>query len=148
NYDTSSEKIYFGWIGGTNNLKYLDLVLLALKEASKHFDITLIVISGKEYLPDVGFEIINLRWSMEKEQEYMLRADIGLMPLFENEITQGKAGFKLIQYMGLGLVSIVSAITVNKEIVSHGTDGFLAASEKDWVLAVEECLSQRHRWQE
>jgi glycosyltransferase involved in cell wall biosynthesis len=50
-----------------------------------------------------------------------------------------KAGFKLLQYMSAGLPIIASPLGFNKEIVSHGWNGFLADSAIEWQQALE-CL--------
>ena len=47
------------------------------------------------------------------------------MPLENTYIGKGKCGFKLIQYMGLGIVSVASAITSNKEQRSEAPAGHL-----------------------
>ena len=73
----------------------------------------------------------------------MRKIDVGLMPMPENEITKGKGGFKLIQYMGLGIVSVASAITINKEIIDHGINGFLVEPKGDWVEVLKNVISQR-----
>ncbi len=47
--------------------------------------------------------------------------------------------------MGLGIVSVASAITANKEIIDHGENGFLVANG-DWIPQLREVIAQRERW--
>ncbi|MBK7956960.1 MAG: hypothetical protein IPK03_01900 [Bacteroidetes bacterium] len=88
-----------------------------LNKVSKKFPIKLIVISGKEVTDPVDFEIENIPWSLNTEIDEMYKIDVGLMPIENDEVSKGKCGFKLIQYMGFGIVSIASGVTVNNEIV-------------------------------
>ena len=55
------------------------------------------------------------------------------MPLPNDEWSQGKCGFKGLQYMALEIPSIMSPIGVNSEIIENGKNGFLAENEKEWI---------------
>jgi glycosyltransferase involved in cell wall biosynthesis len=140
-YGVRSECINFGWVGSNATIAYLDIIIPALSEIARRHKIRLIVVSGQDYKADVDFEIVNIRWSLENEVEHLKRIDIGLMPLYDTAAEWGKCGFKLIQYMGLGIVSIASAITVNRDIVDDKQNGFLVRHELDWVGVIEEVLA-------
>lgn len=129
----SEEHYYIGWIGTNYNLFYLDIIISHLNMVAKQYPIKLIVIAGDQYVnPTAKFEIINHKWSQETELNDMLKFDIGIMPLINGPMEKGKCGFKLIQYMALGIVGIASAITVNNEIISDEKDGYLVYNENDW----------------
>ena len=72
------------------------------------------------------------KWSHEKETILLQDIDIGIMPLSNNRWTKGKCGYKLIQYMASFKPVIASPIGINKEIVKHGENGYLASTFKDW----------------
>ena len=55
------------------------------------------------------------------------------MPLADNEVTRGKCGLKALQYMATGRPVVISPVGVNVDIVSHGQNGFLAATTTDFV---------------
>src|SRR5690606_22099916 len=80
------------------------------------------------------------KWSPETEIEDLLAADIGIMPLPDDEWTKGKCGFKALQYMALEIPAVVSPVGVNKDIVEDGVHGFLCASETDWFAALERLI--------
>jgi len=147
-YRAPREFVTFGWVGSTGNQYLLRIVLPALNAAARRHKIRMVVISGKEYQADADFEIVNVRWGYEKEIENLRLIDIGLMPLYDAELERGKCGFKLIQYMGLGIVSIASAVTINNEIVDDGVNGFLVRHESDWPTVVEKALAASARFAE
>jgi glycosyltransferase involved in cell wall biosynthesis len=72
--------------------------------------------------------------------------DIGIMPLPNNQATLGKSGFKLLQYMGLGIVPIASAVGINREIINDSVNGFLVENETDWLAVFEKAISKRNDW--
>ena len=129
-YPQKIEQIVFGWIGGDHNYFLLDSLLPVLNKLAKDYDFKLIVIGGKKYEPNVNFEIEFITWTLATEVENLYKIDIGLMPLNDDARSRGKGGFKLIQYMGLGIVSVASAITINREIISHNYDSFLYDNEQ------------------
>ncbi|MFY9607539.1 MAG: glycosyltransferase family 4 protein [Blastocatellia bacterium] len=141
-YDPESEYINFGWIGSAANHYVLDIVTPVLCQVSKRHKVRFVLITS-DYDLDADFEVIHVPWSLETEIESLYRIDIGLMPLYDNAEERGKCGFKLIQYMGLGIVSIASAVTVNSEIVDDGENGFLVYRESDWLRVIEDVLSRR-----
>jgi glycosyltransferase involved in cell wall biosynthesis len=62
------------------------------------------------------------------------------MPLTQDNESKGKAGFKLFQYMGLWIVSIASAITINNEIIKDKENSFLAENNNDWFNILKNIL--------
>lgn len=130
-YGKRSGPLVFGWIGGTGNLSQLDLVSPALERIAHDVPLELVVISGKPYAYG-SLEVHNVPWDMATHLDELRRVDIGLMPLEDTRATRGKCGMKLLQYMGLGIVSVASDITVNGEIVDDGANGFLVGPGDDW----------------
>lgn len=146
NYENYKPKVYppqkgtitLGWLGSDGNYPLLDMILNDLERLSREVRIELIVIGGEEYSRKTNFPILFYPWSLETEIEHILKMDLGLMPLDKSTVSDGKAGFKLIQYMALGVVSLASAITVNKEIIPNSNCGFLV--EDDWYSALKTAI--------
>lgn len=140
---SDSEELVFGWIGSTANLIYIDSIIEPLNAIAADHKIKLLIISGIEYKnPLAVFEIENVKWSLESEIENLLKIDIGLMPLLNTPMERGKCGFKLIQYMGLGIVSVASSITINKEIVDDEVNGFLVNKPSEWELVLRKVIDR------
>lgn len=140
-YPVNFEKLTFGWIGGDHNYYLLDLILPILDLLSETYTFKLLIIGGTPYHRQTKFEIEFRKWDLRSEVENLYAIDIGLMPLTNDSESMGKGGFKLIQYMGLGIVSIASPVTINKEIISNGIDSLLAMSSEEWKIAFEKVLS-------
>lgn len=139
---TYDKTLQFGWIGGDYNYPQLDLIIPVLEKLSKEFPFELIVIGGKKYATKTSFTTHFKKWSLTDEIAHLQAIDIGLMPLTNDAESMGKGGFKMIQYMGLGIVSIASSIGINKHIVTNGHDSFLANDSKDWETIFRKILSK------
>jgi glycosyltransferase involved in cell wall biosynthesis len=141
---SNQEEITLGWIGSNANLIYLDSLIEPINSIASEHKIKLLVISGIEYKNDLAkFEIENVKWSLNSEIENLLKIDIGLMPLHNTAMEKGKCGFKLIQYMGLGIISIASAVTINKEIIDDEINGFLVYQDSDWELTLRKIIKRK-----
>ena len=134
------------WIGLAYNFPYVEMLIPALRELQKHSPIVLrIVSSSPPVLPGLNVEF--RPWSYENEVEDLQTADIGVMPLFDDEWARSKCGLKLLQYMAVGLPALASPVGVNRDIVRHGENGFLAASEEDWYRQLAAlCRDRELRW--
>ena len=128
------EKIIIGWIGTPGTRLYLNLLDQVFTKLDS-FPIEFHVISDKldginrENIPNIKL----IEWSPETELNALQNLDIGIMPIPDNEWTRYKCSFKLIQYMGMGIPAIGSAVGNNLEVIESGKNGFLAKSEDEWV---------------
>ncbi|MDD3859936.1 MAG: hypothetical protein PHW83_07040 [Bacteroidales bacterium] len=142
-YPDKLDSMCFGWIGGDHNYFLLDLFIPLLNKLSKNYKFSLLVIGGQKYEPDVDFNIEFIPWSLTTEVESLYKIDIGLMPLEDDLVNRGKSGFKLIQYMGLGIVSIANGLTINNEIVDNGVNSFIVNSFEEWEIVLTEILENK-----
>jgi glycosyltransferase involved in cell wall biosynthesis len=146
-YGPRSGPLVFGWIGGTGNLVELDLVAAALERIAQEIPLRLIVISGRPYAAR-SLEVENVPWDMETHLDHLRRIDIGLMPLHDSAVSRGKCGFKLLQYMGLGVVGVATAVTINREIIDDGVNGFLVEPDDDWEPALRRVIAAESSFSE
>lgn len=135
--------VTIGWIGTRQNLEHLLYIKGALLEVLERPGRDLSVVSNMAekdfhaFFDAKGAPVSYRVWSAEKELEYLNQFDIGLMPLVDTPYARGKCGFKLIQYMSVGIPAIASPVGVNSDIVADGITGFHARSVSQWVLAME-----------
>jgi glycosyltransferase involved in cell wall biosynthesis len=84
-------------------------------------------------LPNLEF----VKWKKETEIEDLKSFSIGIMPLVKDQWSEGKCGFKGLQYMSLGIPTIMSPVGVNTDIIDHGTNGIIASTDEEWKQALE-----------
>jgi len=65
------------------------------------------------------------------------------MPLLDDEWSKGKGGYKILQYMAMGIPCVASPVGVNKEIIKDGASGFLATTQDEWVEKLSSLIGDR-----
>lgn len=130
------DKFILGWTGTRQNLFYLNSIEHALKAFfDRAPNAYLMVISdGVFETPDpmVNSRIINVPWSIENEQSYLIAFDVGLMPLTDDPWSRGKGAFKTLMYFRYSVPSVSSRIGFNTEVVTDGVNGLLAQDTQEW----------------
>ncbi|AWK90201.1 glycosyltransferase family 4 protein [Azospirillum thermophilum] len=124
-----------GWIGSPMTDHYLSLIAGPLRrlEAETGARLSLVGANPKVlYGPSTDHH----PWSEDSEAGHIAAFDIGIMPLDDTPWEQGKCGYKLIQYMACGKPVIASPVGVNRDIVEHGVNGFLAETPDEWLEAL------------
>ena len=96
----------------------------------------------------LGLPMQSVPWTEATEVASISQFDVGIMPLVDEPFERGKCGYKLIQYMACGLPVVASPVGVNRQIVEHGVNGFLAETPEQWqealqTLAADAGLRQR-----
>lgn len=131
-----------GWIGMHRGLPYVQSLERVFQTLSRRYPIRvrLITRAAKQPFRLDGVETELIPWSYETEVQAMQGIDIGVMPLFKDEWTEGKCSLKVLQYMALGLPSVSSRLGTNEEVIADGQDGFLAGDEEEWVRKLSELI--------
>ncbi len=129
-----------GWIGSPSTLKYLQEIVPALEELSSQLDFELFVINGPKPIRFSGKQR-NVTWSEGEEVALIREMDIGIMPLPDDLWERGKCAYKLIQYMACGFPVVASPVGMNRDVVIHGHNGYLAATHAAWVEALTRLLT-------
>jgi len=128
-------RFVIGWTGSHSTTRYLKMLVPVLERLERDFDFDFIVIA--DLPPDIRLRSLIFRpWRKETEIEDLLSFTVGLMPLQEDPWSEGKCGFKALQYMSLGIPALVSPVGVNSRIVDHEVNGFICRTEKDWEQAL------------
>jgi glycosyltransferase involved in cell wall biosynthesis len=65
------------------------------------------------------------------------------MPLSDDEWSKGKGGYKLLQYMSMGIAPVASAVGINNEIISDGLNGFLIKSDDEWYAKLSALIEDQ-----
>lgn len=128
-----------GWTGSRSTNRYLEGLGEILSELRRNVEFELQVVSDRQ--PVLSFA--NARffpWDSSTEVAKLLSFDIGIMPLEDTQWERGKCGFKLIQYMALGIPPVASAVGANAEIIRNGIDGYLCCSRDEWLRRLRELV--------
>jgi len=133
--EQNTDTVVVGWTGSHSTLKFLDALVPVLEKAGQDFKVGFVIICNKP--PE--FKVPNLRfitWNEATEISDLLKLNIGIMPLEADAWCEGKCGFKLIQYLALGIPAIASPIGVNRVIIEEGVTGFLCETDAQWYKAL------------
>lgn len=132
--------LVLGWTGSHSTLKFLDDVIPIIQELQTKYEFTFLVIADKK--PELKLKSwVFCPWNEQTEIEDLLKIDIGIMPLTQDKWSEGKCGFKLIQYLSLGIPAIAQSVGVNKLIVEHGVNGFMADTAAEWITSISSLLN-------
>lgn len=139
-----AERVTIGWTGTHTTMHYLNDLVPVLQQLEQQYDFTFLVISNQA----ASYELKSLQsipWNKATEIEDLAKINIGVMPLKKDIWSEGKCGFKGLQYMALEIPTIMSPVGVNTTIVADGVNGFLAETSEQWYAALESLLLDKKR---
>ena len=128
------DKICIGWTGSITTIQHFVFALPFLNAIKKTYGkkVEIKVIGDGSYKnEELGIQ--GIPWRKDTELADLSEIDIGIMPLPTDKWAMGKCGLKGLQYMALGIPTIMSPVGVNIEIIEHCKNGYLADSVADWV---------------
>jgi glycosyltransferase involved in cell wall biosynthesis len=128
-----------GWSGSYSTVQHLDTLRTALQRLAKDERYRLRVIGTPKYELE-GVQVEAMPWRSETETADLGAIDIGIMPLPDDRWSKGKCGLKALQYMALGIPTICSPVGVNIDIIRDGENGFIAATEDEWIEKLKALL--------
>jgi len=129
NYKAS---VVVGWIGSPETTKYIGLLKRPLEFLAEKFPFLRMQLVGGSSLQGWKINLLVKEWSWLDELEDLRGFDIGIMPLTDDEWSKAKAGYKLLQYMTVGIPCVASPVGINCELIQDGVNGFLAGSQEEW----------------
>lgn len=136
---TNNKKVVVGWTGSHTTLVYLEPLVPVIQKLQAELDFNFTIICNRDPKWDIK-DYSFVKWNGDTEVEDLFKLDAGVMPLVDDKWTEGKCGFKLIQYMSLGIPAVASPAGVNKIIVDHGENGFLATEPGEWEQYLRELI--------
>lgn len=137
-----------GWIGSRSTSVYLLDILPAIEKFAASRDVRFNFVGFDESVLSAGAKerckINAIGWSEETEVDEILDFDVGIMPLRSDPWSQGKCGFKLVQYMSCKKPVIASPVGMNVSLVEEGVNGCIAGTADEWFDAFEKLYKDEH----
>ena len=138
----NDNKFVIGWVGSPDTLFYLYSVYDALEKIGELYTNIVFRIIGagfdKKRIPD--FEKINVEILKTYNEKQMIQEvknfDIGIFPLFKNDLSCGRGLLKSKIYMSASVASITSNIGTASELIINGKNGFLCNTTQDWIANI------------
>ena len=152
------EPVCLGWTGTTSNLPQLELVREAAARVHREHPLSLHVVcdatpddhgrSPTQRLSDWPCPVRHTPWREAVEVSTLRTFDIGLMPLADSPWNRSKCGFKLLQYLAVGVPAIASPVGANVAIADGERAALLADSPSQWAAAIERLATASDRRRE
>jgi len=130
-----------GWIGSPTNAHYLEIVYKAMQLLSKKYSFVLKIVGAGKAISIPGVRVENQEWNLDREIYDFQDTDIGIYPLRDSLWSRGKAAFKAIQYMSVGVPVVASPVGMTRELIQDDVNGYLAGSDEEWVEKLSNLLT-------
>lgn len=138
--EKNNSPLVIGWIGSPTTAPYLRIIYGVMQKLSRKYDFIFKIVGAGKDIDIPGVKIENRAWNLKKEIEDFQSLDIGIYPMPDNSWTRGKAGFKAIQYMSIGVPVVASPVGIVRKIIENDTNGFLADSEEEWIEKISRLI--------
>jgi glycosyltransferase involved in cell wall biosynthesis len=133
--------VEIGWSGSVTTVEHFKHLLPALEIIKRKYGAGVrFKLIGDGNYRHAGLGIQGQPWRPATEVSDLATLHIGVMPLPDDDWTRGKCGLKGLQYMALGIPTVMSPVGVNVAIIRDGENGFLASSTDEWVAKLSQLI--------
>ncbi|NQX91396.1 MAG: hypothetical protein HRT74_04540 [Flavobacteriales bacterium] len=127
--EKSNQPLNICWTGSHSTIQYLELIVNQMKSWSSMGHQIYIISDQDPNFEDFPYHWVE--WSNSIEISSLQNMDVGIMPLPDEEWVKGKCGFKLIQYMSMGVIPVASPVGVNTSLLADDR-GLLLGDLDEW----------------
>lgn len=138
--ERDSNDLTIGWIGSPTTAPYLQLIFTVMQRLSERYDFIFKIVGAGKKTSIPGVKVENWDWKLGREVLDFQSIDIGIYPLPNTIWARGKAGFKAIQYMAVGVPVVASSVGMVREFIQDGVSGFLVDSNDEWFNKISKLI--------
>lgn len=144
--NSNGQPVCIGWSGSFSTIQHFKRAIPALKKIKEKYGhaVQFRIIGDASYYCE-ELQTQGMAWKAATEVEDLSKIDIGIMPLPDDEWANGKCGLKGLQYMGLGIPTLMSPVGVNKIIIQNGVNGYLPDTEEEWIEALSLLIENKEQ---
>ena len=129
---SGESKVRIGWIGTPHSEKYLFSMESIFEQLNCHYALEFHLISdGNSIFSKIPVKA--KKWSLNTEVADLQEMDIGVMPLSDGSWEKMKSGYKILQYMAVGIPVVAAGVGINPDLIQHGVNGFIANHSEEWI---------------
>lgn len=137
-----------GWLGSRSTARHLRMLVPVFEELARRHRFIVKIVGAEQPFTPRGVKVEEMPFDRGREVSDFQDMDIGVYPILDEPWSWGKPGFKLIQYMAVGIPAVASPVGGNLEILREGECGFFARTKAEWMerlsqLLEDECLRRR-----
>jgi glycosyltransferase involved in cell wall biosynthesis len=139
---TDDNRVCIGWSGSFSTIEHFSTAIPALKAIREKYGderVRFKVVGDPTYYCK-ELDTKGEAWTSKGEVQLLSDMDIGIMPLPDTEWAKGKCGLKGLQYMALGIPTLMSPVGVNTEIIRDGENGYLPRTDAGWIERLSELV--------
>jgi len=127
------ETVNIGWIGDHGSIHYMESYKDVWEAIGSKYSQVILTIICDTFIETKNIPLRKIPWSYEREIDDLMALDIGVMPLFDDLWSRGKCGFKIIQYLGVGVPAVCTPVGINRDVVEDGVSGVWASTKDEWI---------------
>ena len=127
------DAVNIGWIGDHGSIHYMESYKDVWETIGRKYSHVVLTIICDTFIETKDIILRRIPWSYEREIDDLMSLDIGVMPLFDDLWSQGKCGFKIIQYLGVGVPAVCTPVGINRDVIENGVNGFWAVTKNEWI---------------
>ena len=128
-----SEIVNMGWIGDHGSIHYVESYKDVWEAMGRKYKNVVLTIICDTFIQTKDISLRKVQWNYEREIDDLMSLDIGVMPLFDDLWSKGKCGFKIIQYLGVGVPAVCTPVGINRDVVEDGVNGLWASTKDEWI---------------
>jgi hypothetical protein len=128
--------ICIGWVGSHSTAPFLQQLTPVLRSLTLPFSLRVV---GASVAID-GVEVRCEPFDLAREVDAVRAFDIGIAPMTGGQWTDGKCGFKQLQYMALGIPCVTSPWRGARDFIRAGDNALVATDAGEWSQALMRLL--------